>query len=77
MWFTLSSSLPIWRDVNEMLPDITRTYLVFIEELNDLWTSEYVDIAMYDPDYGWFQKAHKITHWMPLPKSPKDHIWKF
>ena len=62
---------PRWLNVKENLPQDDGNYLVFTSDNN------LVEIATYYGDGEWltFDLANLtpfVTHWMPLPKLPKE-----
>lgn len=65
----LEAQVPKWISVEERLPKSGR-YLV-ITKKGDGMTK--VNTATYN-DMGWWTYANfgEITHWMPLPKPPKE-----
>lgn len=62
-----------WIGVRDSLPDIGKRVLVYVCR-----GDAKIDIDMLDPDYvdtpePWFTYCKDaITHWMPLPKPPKE-----
>ena len=61
--------LPIWIPVTERLPEIDEEVLVVA--VNDFDADEkWVSISWLDKDNQWPYAI--VTHWMPLPKPPKE-----
>jgi hypothetical protein len=62
-----------WISVEDRLPEIADTVIVYIQ-------NGVIDIAWRTPGGNWdtysgrFFKDDKITHWMPLPKPPKEDM---
>lgn len=63
-----------WIDVNERLPRHHKSVLMFDSDTDmmvgyydskiQLWQGEYNEYV--------YDKATKVTHWMPLPEPPKN-----
>lgn len=66
----------MWNDIFDKTPTECKLYLVYVREINDLWLSKYIDIALWDDIHNVFHKAHRITHWMELPDAPTDEEMK-
>lgn len=71
-------TLQQWIPVSERLPEKNCKCLVCVDV--DVWGKEYKAIAVeqYNEDWlGWYSDGGKIpnvTHWMPLPKLPKENV---
>lgn len=53
-----------WISVKDELPSKTGYYLVAFDGIE-------LDIAYFRINTHWSQKKGIVTHWLPLPKSPK------
>ena len=67
----LEAARPKWISVKEKLPENDYNYLVFTSDRND------AVIATYYGDGEWLEYDSTnliplVTHWMPLPKPPKE-----
>ena len=65
----LEAKAPKWISVEDRLPeDDDSNYIV--------WNGIYINIAIYWGDGRWWPAGgyivNDITHWMPLPKPPKE-----
>lgn len=56
-----------WISVNERLPEEVACYLV---NIIDNYNLNCVTFTYYTKNYGW--GVPNVTHWMPLPKAPKE-----
>ena len=56
-----------WINVKDRLPDKTGCYLVFYSR------GKSIDVSLFKNE-KWCEEwgNHIITHWMPLPKPPKE-----
>ena len=55
-----------WISVQDKLPDKSGDYLVFCRNHN------FVTISYFRGKSQWAKCNKYITHWMPLPESPKE-----
>jgi len=58
-----------WISCDDRLPPTGSTYLT--------WGGHSIPVALYLDGDGWWEESDGdnivgVTHWMPLPKSPKD-----
>ena len=65
-----------WIPVAERLPESEGTYLVYTER-GTVYASHFYEKKVFRDDYvrepQWCQRGKvKVTHWMPLPKPPKE-----
>lgn len=64
-----------WISVKDRLPDDLRFVLVYIRHKKTPY-DQYRDIRIMLrlEKYGWLhlEERSEVTHWMPLPKPPKD-----
>lgn len=74
-----------WSPVEERLPEKSGEYLVLSEE-SDIFGMDFDEDVGENGEFGWWhpyfskygyvnsdwQKAENVTHWMPLPKAPKE-----
>ena len=62
-----------WQDAYKYQPMDVCNVLVFVQEQNDLWLSQYIDIDCYDYKNFWWcgiYKSWEVKYWMPLPEFP-------
>ena len=76
-----------WIPLEERLPEKSGEYLVLTEE-SDIFGMDFDEDVGENGEFGWWhphfskygyvdsdwQKAENVTHWMPLPKAPKEEI---
>lgn len=64
----LESQAPKWISVEEMLPDGEENrYLIRMDH-------GFIDTAIWDGEWELWADAGEVTHWMPLPKPPKEGL---
>jgi hypothetical protein len=64
-----------WISVEDRLPEEGNRYWCYVEEINSLGKSHFQWNCYYDEtNKTWSDnfKTMKVTHWMPLPESPKS-----
>lgn len=65
-----------WIPVSERLPNESNTYLVYSPDVPDGAGTKVWQVAYY----AWktpkmeFTTGYTVTHWMPLPKPPKEEV---
>lgn len=68
-------TLQSWTPVTERLPKCFGTFIVAITESDG---TAYTDSASYNPllkawkTSGYFGNGYEVTHWMSLPRPPKE-----
>lgn len=78
----LLATVPHWISVEERLPEIGEIVLAYVDELGLIIRAKIVDAKDYrgerridwarvDKD-PFFLSCYTVTHWMPLPKAPKE-----
>jgi len=60
-----------WISVKDRLPEVHKTYLVYVPETQQFFIGYYTDIKGFNTGFGAVEKED-ISHWMPLPSPPKD-----
>lgn len=65
-----------WIPVTERLPESGGTYLVYTER-GSVYATHFYEKKVFRDDYvrepQWSQRGKvKVTHWMPMPKTPKE-----
>ena len=63
-----------WISANERLPESKMNYIVrYIHSYSDDDGYYAIGVVFYDGQgFNLFDRAYKVTHWMPLPKPPKE-----
>lgn len=60
-----------WRSIRVKRPRVGQRCLVW-----RVWKDQgWIDVDYYDGDYDWRNMLYaggEVTHWMPLPKPPKE-----
>ena len=63
-----------WISVTEQLPEQGKRYLVI--RFDEVTKTQFIDILWHDAHDLWWNRLYKgqynVTHWMPLPKPPKE-----
>lgn len=65
-----------WIPVSERLPEESNAYLVYSPDVPDGAGTKVWQVAYY----AWktpkmeFTTGYTVTHWMPLPKPPKEEV---
>lgn len=60
-----------WIPIRDVLPGFEKDVLVWYEYYNQVGITQ----LLYQDKRGWHWSGnsdHYITHWMPLPRGPKD-----
>lgn len=67
----LKEQIPRWIPVTERLPEKIGYYLAHIANINQMSMATDV-VALWDGNHFYVSSFVAVTHWMPLPKPPKD-----
>lgn len=67
----LNSYVPQWIPVTERLPEPDTNVLVRSGSFVSVWSLREGDVYWED-EYSYFHDMCEVTHWMPLPQTPKE-----
>ena len=64
-------AMPKWISVDERLPENQSLVLAYAHNSYELvyWNAYY---EIWEHEFRWFNKG-EVSHWMPLPKPPKEN----
>jgi hypothetical protein len=74
------AAVPQWISVKDRLPEEGQDCVIYVDWV-DVWNKgseriTYQEIAVFNGDDRFYHRAHtelnRVTHWMPLPKSPEE-----
>ena len=72
----LKAQVPRWIPVEERKPASGENPILIYKVVNDRSMNKNIGTAWYSPYHGWIPtngtKINGVTHWMPLPKPPKE-----
>ena len=72
----LKAQVPRWIPVEERRPATGDNPILIYKVVNDRGMNKNIGTAWYSSYHGWIPtngtKVFGITHWMPLPKAPKE-----
>lgn len=68
--------MPVWISINDRLPDNGQDVLAYLDngEEKRIAPCNYDNDVWFDCMISHIVELHHITHWMPLPKPPKEEI---
>lgn len=66
-----------WIAVSERLPEIQEPVLVYLPtygtpNMIPMWLADWADGKLWFSTAWSTKELHEVTHWMPLPKAPKE-----
>lgn len=60
-----------WISTKDRLPEVRKDVIIHHKECG-VFEAFFTDDGYWETDSGWWSRQKEVTHWMPLPKPPKE-----